>query len=312
MTETFAAPVVTLGNFDGVHYGHQHIFRLVRERAQQIGGTSIVLTFDPHPQKILHPEREFALLHRMDEKIEIIKSIGIHALFCLRFTQEFATQPPKEFARAVFVEKLRAQEVFVGYDSRFGQGQQGTPEALAQWGREFGFRVTIVPPVTRNGVIVRSTKIRESIRAGAVEEAALLLNRYYALDGNVVTGAYRGATLLGYPTANIHVQHELLPKEGVYIGQIVWQTRALPAVINIGTNPTFRQETVSIEAHILDFYGNVYGHHVKAIFLKRLRDEVTFPHPDALIAQITRDVQAAKDFFRAYGSGSSTYTLSLA
>jgi riboflavin kinase/FMN adenylyltransferase len=303
VSRVFPTPVLTMGNFDGVHFGHQHIFRLVKERAQQLGGTSIVLTFDPHPQRILFPDKEFYLINLMEEKIKIIRDIGIDALICVAFTWEFAAKDPKDFVRDVLVNTLHVREVYVGYNSRFGQKQQGTPKSLSLWGKEFGFQVTIVPPITRNGVIVSSTKIRQFLKQGLVEEAAQLLNRHYALDGNVVPGTQRGSTLLGYPTANIEVQHELIPKKGVYICQVLWKDRTLPAVVNIGTNPTFHHEdSMTIEAHILNFHENLYGERIKVIFFKRLRDEISFSHYQELVQQITLDIQAAEVYFRAHDS----------
>jgi len=303
ISETFPTPVLTMGNFDGVHFGHQHIFRLVKERSQQLGGTSMVLTFDPHPQRILFPDKEFYLINLMEEKIEIIRDIGVDVLICITFTREFAAKNPKDFVRAFLVDTLHVREIYVGYNSRFGHKQQGTPESLSQWGEEFGFRVTIVPPITRNKIPVSSTKIRQLLKQGLVEEAAQLLNRPYALDGKVVPGAQRGSTILGYPTANIDVQHELIPKKGIYISQVIRKGRLLPAVVNIGTNPTFRHENIiTVEVHILNFHENLYGERIKVIFLKRIRDEVPFSHPRELAKQISLDIQTADAYFRNYDS----------
>lgn len=288
-----------MGNFDGVHFGHQHIFRLVRNRAQQLRGTSMVLTFDPHPQRILSPNNEFYLINLMEEKIEIIRNIGINVLICIPFTREFAAKNPQDFVKEFLVDTLHIQEIYVGYNSRFGQKQQGTPESLSQWGQEFGFRVTIVPPVVRDGVIVSSTKIRQLLKQGFVEKAASLLNRPYALDGKVVPGARRGSTILGYPTANIDVQHELIPKKGIYISRVIWKDRSLPAVVNIGTNPTFCHEHImTVEVHILNFQKNLYGEWLKLLFLKRIRDEVSFSNPQELAQQINLDIQTTEAYFR--------------
>lgn len=303
ITERFALPILTMGNFDGVHFGHQYIFRLVKERARYVGGTAMVLTFDPHPQRVLAPRKEFFLINHIEEKINIIRKIGIDVLICLPFTKEFAARDPKEFVRSTLVDMLHVNEIYVGYNSRFGRQQTGTPEILSTWGEEFGFRVTIVPPVRSHGHIVSSTKIRQLLREGIVEEAAKLLNRPYAVDGKVVPGANRGSTILGYPTANIDVQHELIPKKGVYIGRVIWKGREFPAVANIGTNPTFQQgKEISVEVHLLDFHENLYAEHITVIFLKRLRDELTFSHYQDLIAQITQDVRVAEAYFRDYDS----------
>lgn len=301
ITKAFPVSILTMGNFDGVHRGHQSLFRLVRTRAQQLGGTSLVLTFDPHPQKILFPEKEFFLINHMEEKIEIIRDIGVDVLICLPFTKEFAATDPKRFVREVLVNSLHVHEIYVGYNSRFGRQQRGTPQTLAEWGKEFGFQVTIVPPITWNGIIVSSTKIRQLLMAGEVETAAQLLNRSYAIDGEIVRGTQRGSTLLGYPTANVDVHHELIPKTGVYICRVIWNEQDLPAVVNIGTNPTFQQQDIiTVEVHILDFQKNLYGERIKVIFLKRLRNELIFSDPHNLIQQITQDVQAARIHFQNY------------
>jgi riboflavin kinase/FMN adenylyltransferase len=306
ISETFPTPILTMGNFDGVHFGHQQIFRLVKEQAQQVGGTSIVLTYDPHPQKILFPDRAFYLINRMEEKIDIIRNIEIDVLICLAFTREFAAKDPRDFVKDFLVNTLYVREIYVGYNSRFGRHQHGTPESLSQWGEEFGFRVTIVPPISRNGVLVSSTKIRQLLSQGFVEEAAQLLNRSYALDGTVISGTQRGSTLLGYPTANLDIQQELIPKKGVYLGQVVWQEALFPAVINIGTNPTFHQKNLTVEVHILDFHKNLYGEQIKVVFLKRLRNEIPFSHHQELAKQIEQDIQAAKAYFRDPDSSCST------
>lgn len=300
--EDFPAPILTMGNFDGVHRGHQHIFRLVRDRARECDGTSIVVTFDPHPQRILFPDREFYLINHIEEKIEIIRNIGINVLICITFTREFSKQAPGDFVRQILVNTLHVREIYVGYNSHFGHGQQGSPELLTQWGKTYGFGVTVVPPITRHGDVVSSTKIRQLIRQGKVAEAAQFLNRPYALDGIVVSGTHRGSTLLGSPTANIEVLHELLPKNGVYICQVVWKDYAYPAVVNIGTNPTFEQTGITIEAHLLNFRGNLYGERIQAMFLKRIRDEAAFLDSQTLAKQIGQDICAAKAYFRHYQS----------
>ncbi len=297
VTEIFPTPILTMGNFDGVHFGHQHIFQLVRERAQQAQGTSIVLTFDPHPQKILFPEREFFLINHMQEKIEILGHIGIDVLICMKFTRAFSQQDPEDFVREVLVNTLHIHEIYIGYNSRFGQNHQGTPESLIRWGQIYGFGVTIIPPISKDGIVVSSTKIRQLIREGKVEEAGRLLNRPYVLDGHVIPGVQRGSTLLGYPTANMEILHELIPKQGVYICQALWKEHFYPAIVNIGTNPTFHGHQTTIEAHLLDFHNHLYGERLKIVFLKRIRDEISFPDHKALATRITQDVRIAKAYF---------------
>jgi len=296
--EAFPIPVATLGNFDGVHRGHQSLFRQVQERARQLRGTSMVLTFDPHPQKILHPEQAFYLINHREEKQEIIRQCGIDVLICMAFTREFAAQDPEEFVRQVLVGKLHIREMFVGYDSRFGQGKKGSPEMLKSLGERYGFRTIMIPPVAHHGFVVSSTKIRQLIRQGQVEQAAQLLNRPYTIDGSVVLGSQRGSHLLGYPTANIDVMHELIPKNGVYICYVRWNGHRYPAVVNIGSNPTFDAHAITVEAHLLDFHHDLYGEQISARFLKRIRDEMTFPNPQSLAEQIGHDVRIAEVYFR--------------
>lgn len=298
---TFPTPVLTMGNFDGVHRGHQHIFRLVQEQAKHVNGTSMVLTFDPHPHKILFPNKECFLINHLEEKIDIIRAIGIDVLLCLPFTNTFASFPPKLFVNQTLVDSLHVSEIYIGENSRFGRAQQGTPKRLTQWGKEYGFRVTIVPPIVHHGIVVSSTKIRQFLREGQIDIAADLLNRPYAIDGEVVPGTQRGTTLLGYPTANIDVQHELIPKKGVYICQVHWNGKLFPAVMNIGTNPTFQQEdAILVEVHLLDFQANIYGQRISVMFLKRLRDELKFSNYQDLIQQIAQDVSDAQSYFRKH------------
>ena len=309
---TFPTPVVTMGNFDGVHRGHQHIFHLVQERARNVNGTSMVITFDPHPHKVLFPDKECFLINHLEEKIDIIKNIGIDVLLCLPFTNAFAASPPELFIKQTFVETLHVSEIYIGENSRFGRAQQGTPERLTQWGKEYGFRVTVIPPIVHHGVVVSSTKIRQLLREGHVEMAAELLNRPYAIDGEVVQGTQRGTTLLGYPTANVDVQHELIPHKGVYICQVRWNDKFFPAVMNIGTNPTFRQEkAILVEVHLLDFQANLYGQRITILVLKRLRDELKFSTYQDLIQQIAQDVSDTQSYFKEFPFTESPTTPSL-
>ncbi|GAK53714.1 riboflavin kinase / FMN adenylyltransferase [Candidatus Moduliflexus flocculans] len=297
ITQQIASPIVALGNFDGVHAGHQALFRLIHQRAKEIQGTSCVITFDPHPQKVLFPDQELYLLNHLEEKFEIIQAHGIDLLLCLPFTPEFAAQDPIQFVKDVLVEKLHVREMYIGYDGRFGHGRNGSPEVLAELGEKYGFRVTIIPPIVLDGTVVSSTKIRQFLQNGEVERAAALLNRPYALDGTVVYGTQRGSQLLGFPTANVDVIHELIPKRGVYVCQVHWKQQTFQAVVNIGINPTFPNSPLTVEAHLLDFDGNLYGEWIQVLFLKRLRDETTFPTPQALAAQISADVETARQYF---------------
>lgn len=294
--EKFEYPVLTLGNFDGVHLGHQKIFEMVQNRARETGGTSIVLTFDPHPQRVLFPGKEFYLLNTFEEKIRILEDIGIDVVICVAFTREFANKSPYEFVKEVLHEQLDVEEVYVGYDSTFGKGREGSPQELKYLGGKFGFKVAIVPPIALKGKPVSSTRIRELLKEGDVEDAALLLNRRYSIDGEVIRGKAWGKKL-GFPTANLKLHHELIPKDGIYIVQVLWRNKTFKGALNIGTNPTFHDGKLSIEVHILDFNQNVYGERLKVIFHKRIRDELTFSAVQELIDQIAKDVEVARQYF---------------
>lgn len=263
----------------------------------------MVFTFEPHPQKILFPEREFLLITPREEKQDIIRENGIDVLVCLPFTKEFAAKNPQDFVHDMLVQTLHIQEMYVGYNSRFGQYQQGTPLALVEWGKTFGFGVTIVPPISWRDLPVSSTKIRQLLKEGDVTTAAQLLNRPYAVDGEVVVGKQRGGTVLGYPTANVNIQHELIPRKGVYICQVIWRGQSFAGVVNIGTNPTFETgQHVTVEVHLFDFKDDLYGSRIKVLFLQRLRDEIRFADYHQLMHQIAQDIHIAQAYFAHHSS----------
>lgn len=285
--------VLTVGNFDGVHLGHQALFRLVVVRARQAGGTAIALTFEPHPRQILAPHAAPPLLTSFEEKAQLIATCGIDVLVWTRFTHAFAEQRPREFVRARLVEALAPREVVVGHDFRFGKDRAGDVVLLGKLGSEFGFRVHVVGPVAVGDVTASSSVIRTLIREGRVGEAATLLGRPYVIAGRVVEGRKRGKGL-GFPTANIEPTSELIPPFGVYAARLTAKGEERPAVVNIGRNPTFEDVTCSIEAHVLDYAGDLYGEPVTLAFIERIRDEQKFPSPQALVEQIHRDVARAR------------------
>jgi riboflavin kinase/FMN adenylyltransferase len=292
ITGSHAAPVLTLGNFDGVHLGHQAIFSKVVERARAINGTSIAFTFEPHPLKVLAPERSPRLLTTFHTKMKLLAACGIDVVICANFTRAFAEQHPEDFARSVLHEQIGVREVYVGYDYAFGKGREGSIDSLKRMGRTYGFEVGVVEAVRINGVVVSSSAIRELISNGSVDEAALLLGRDYTLEGSVVHGANRGHTL-GFPTANLHTANELLPAFGVYAVRAWIEGRCLNGAASIGIRPTFDAGPVSIEVFLFDFDGDLYGQRMEVSFVKRLRGEKKFPDAAALIAQIRKDIEDA-------------------
>ncbi len=291
-SERLPSPVLTLGNFDGVHLGHQAIFKKVIERAREINGTSIVFTFEPHPLKVLAPERSPRMLNTFHGKMKLLAAAGIEIVICANFTRTFAEQHPEDFARDVLFKQIGVREVYVGYDYAFGKGREGSIESLKEMGRTFGFEVGVVEAVQVNDIVVSSSVIRDLISAGSVEEAAGLLGRRYAVEGEVVHGSHRGQTL-GFPTANLKIANELIPAHGVYavLAQVEHQT--LKGVASIGVRPTFDAGPVSIEVYLFDFHEGLYGKEIEVQFVKRLRGEEKFSNAGALVQQIRKDVQDA-------------------
>jgi len=291
--ERLQNPVLTLGNFDGVHLGHQAIFKKVIERAREINGTSIVFTFEPHPLKVLAPERSPLLLNTFHGKMKLLDEAGVEVVICANFTRVFAEQHPEDFARDVLHTQLGIREVYVGYDYAFGKGREGSIESLKGMGRAHGFEVGVVEAVRVNNIVVSSSVIRDLISGGKVEEAARLLGRDYILEGEVVHGAHRGRTL-GFPTANLHAANELLPGYGVYAVRTLFAGRWVDGVASIGVRPTFGAGPVSIEVFLFDFNGDLYGKHIDVSLMKQLRQEKKFSTVDDLVLQMHADVKEAK------------------
>lgn len=293
-------PVVTLGNFDGVHLGHQRIFRRVKEEASKIHGEGVVITFEPHPLKVLAPERFLPLLAPFRKKMMLIEESGINTVLCIEFSLAFSETSPAEFIKNILVGRIEVKKVIIGYNYRFGKGQRGDARTLKEAGEIFGFEVEIVEPLTVGQTIVSSSKIKTLIQGGEVEEASKLLGRDYPIIGKVVEGAKRGQTL-GFPTANLEISDELYPKAGVYAVEVLWHQQRFNGLANIGSNPTFsvqtgrREERFSLEVHILNFNQELYGKEIEIRFKRRLRDEVRFESPSLLIEQIKRDIQWAQE-----------------
>jgi len=291
--ERYSNPVLTLGNFDGVHLGHQAIFKKVIERAREISGTSIVFTFEPHPLKVLAPERSPMMLNTFHGKMQLLSAAGIEIVICANFTRTFAEQHPEDFARDVLFKQIGVREVYVGYDYAFGKGREGSIESLKEMGRTFGFDVGIVEAVQVNDIVVSSSIIRDLISNGRVGEAATLLGRRYAIEGEVVHGSHRGQTL-GFPTANLNIVNELIPAHGVYAVLAQVDDQTIKGVASIGIRPTFDAGPVSLEVYLFEFHKELYGKTMEVSFVKRLRGEVKFSSADALVQQIRKDVQEAQ------------------
>ena len=299
-------PVLTIGNFDGVHKGHLALFDKVKERAKAVGGQSVVMTFDPHPMKVMNPQGGPPVITPTQQKLRLIEEAGIDVIICLKFTEEFAKIRAREFVEKILVGKIGVKEVVVGYDYTFGYRREGNIELLKRLGEEYGFQVHVVGPVEVDGKLVSSTSIRNLVREGKLEEAEPLLGRHYEVCGTVVKGKNRGGRLLGFPTANLELIDELVPKEGVYAVEVIAEGKSYLGVTNIGHNPTFGNGALSVETHLLDFAGDLVGKTIRVKFVKRLRDEKTFESIEALSEQIARDVEKAKEILASTAAQNST------
>jgi riboflavin kinase/FMN adenylyltransferase len=286
--------VVTIGNFDGVHLGHQVILSRVVQRARQLDGQAVAITFDPHPLKVLRPEIHLPLLTTPEQKLELLAGCGLDAVVVLPFTPEFAALGAREFVAQYFCESLQVREVIIGPDYCFGRGREGNIDLLKEMGVNCGFTVQVVWAVEAEGAVVRSSLIRALLRLGKVNEVRRLLGRPYGVSGQVVPGKGRGAKLLGVPTANIRPVNELLPASGIYAVRVRRSGAILPGVANIGTAPTFDNCDSSLEVHLFDFAADLYGEDLEVEFLARLREERRFPSIEALAAQIHADIAAAR------------------
>jgi riboflavin kinase/FMN adenylyltransferase len=284
---------VALGTFDGVHLGHRAILGTALTRAREAGVEAVACTFDPHPIEVLQPDRAPRPITPLEERLVLIGDTGVDAVVVLAFTRALAAMEPEAFVKDVLLERLHAREIVVGYNHRFGRGARGDAQLLESLAGRLGFRAHVVPPLTVDGVAVSSTEIRAALQRGDVRSAARGLGRPYAIAGRVTTGAGRGRTL-GFPTANIAPDRPLLVARGVYRGSVSVDNRQHAAVVNVGVRPTFGEDTLAIEAHLLDFAGDLYGREIRLDFLDRLRDEMRFPSVEELKAQVFRDIAAAR------------------
>jgi riboflavin kinase/FMN adenylyltransferase len=290
-------PVLALGNFDGLHRGHVKIIERIRRGATERGGVPIVLTFDPHPPRVLRPDKAPPLLMTKAQKLEALDRAGVAGVAVVRFTTDLARWEPEMFVRSVLVDWLRVAEVWVGADFLFGRDRSGNFTLLRTLGQKYGFRAEKIDPIRYKEFVVSSTRIRRLVAEGRVDEAGALLGHQYAIGGTVVHGAHRGREL-GFPTANIETPNELVPPHGVYATFFGADGVVRPSVTNIGVRPTFGdQSVVSVETHVLGETRDLYEKDVRLSFVQRLRDERRFPDVDALREQIAADVRRATRLF---------------
>jgi riboflavin kinase / FMN adenylyltransferase len=285
--------VVALGTFDGVHLGHRAILGTAVTHAREAGLQALACTFEQHPIEILQPARAPRSITTVQERLALIAGTGVDGVVVLSFTPELAAVEPEAFVKEVLLGRLRAQQIVVGFNHRFGRGARGDAALLQELASRLGFQAHVVPPLTVGGVPVSSSEVRTALQRGDVVAAARFLGRPYAIGGTVTSGAGRGRTL-GFPTANLAPDGNLLIPRGVYGCLAHVDGVAHPTVVNIGVRPTFAETTLAIEAHLLDFTGDLYGRRMRLDFMLHLRAEMRFPSVEDLKAQIARDVEAAR------------------
>lgn len=295
----FDKSILTLGNFDGLHLGHQELVRMIIHRAREVGAVSMVVTFRPHPLKILAPEKCPPLISIYEEKIRLFERLGIDVLVKIPFTLEFSSMSPEDFVRDILCNTLGAKEIFVGYNYRFGRGREGDIQKLRTLGEKYGFTVREIEQIAVDGEVISSTKIRTLLRHGDVEHAAKLLGRTYAITGIVVRGDGRGKGL-GFPTANIAPKHAIIPADGVYAVRLVVRERVYDGIANIGMRPTFNKKILAIEVHVFNFSEDIYGEDISLCFIRKIREEKKFKGSEALVTQIKSDIETAKEILSSH------------
>jgi len=292
--------VAALGNFDGVHRGHQKILDRVCRQAAERGGTPVVVTFDPHPPRVVRPDKAPPLLMTLEQKLEAFRSAGIQGVAVVHFTPDMARWEPETFVETVLIDWLKVSEVWVGANFLFGRDRSGTFTLLKALGEDRGFRVDKIDPVRFKDFVVSSTRVRHLIGEGRVDEAGALLGRHYVLDGVVVHGDGRGREL-GYPTANLETRNELLPAYGIYATIAVIDQVFYPAVTSVGIRPTIGDNRVMIETYLLDASMDLYGKPMRVAFVRWLREEQKFESLEMLTTQIGADCEAARQVLTDLG-----------
>lgn len=297
LTPLLPRPVVTIGNFDGVHRGHQAILARLLDRRKALGGQALVVTFDPHPLRVLAPARAPRLISTPAQKRALLAVAGVDAMLVLPFDAALAAMSAADFVAGILAAGLHASEVHVGANFNFGRAREGDTRALIARCADHGIAAAGVDEVRCLGSAVSSSRIRRALLAGEVELGRELLGRPFAIEGTVTHGAGRGAAL-GVRTANLTTANEILPQDGVYVTEAVLDGVAHPSVTNVGSRPTFADQAFAVEAHLLEGGGDLYGKAIELRFLTRLRQELRFETPAALVEQIRRDIDRARAHFR--------------
>jgi riboflavin kinase / FMN adenylyltransferase len=297
---SISGTVATMGNFDGIHLGHQALVRNTVEESARLGCPSTVLTFEPHPLKVLAPERAPLLILSYDDKMALLQSLGVDIVIAQRFDRQFASIAADEFIYRFLVNRLKVKKIWVGRDLRFGQDRKGGTDNLLRLAPGAGFEVGVLDPILLHGIRISSSRIRQLVEEGRVDEVRPMLGRYHFVSGRVATGHRRGQKL-GFPTANIASQTEVVPLNGIYATLIQLKNKQWLSVSSVGVNPTFGDGSRTVESFILDFEGDVYGEWVKLSFVRRIRDEKKFLMVKDLVVQMHEDVKRAKAVFKEIG-----------
>jgi riboflavin kinase/FMN adenylyltransferase len=295
--EKFINPVLTIGNYDGIHIGHQKIIERVVRKAREMSGTAMLMTFNPHPLSVLKPDTYTRLITPLHLKKKLIEASGIEVMLLVPFDAQFQSLTPEMFMQDILVDRLAVKAVFVGYDFKFGKDGAGNVKMLKKFADRHGFDFEIIEAIRMDGERIGSNSIRKLIMGGNVEKAAQFLGRPHMIEGIVVKGENRGKWM-GFPTINLDTFFELVPKNGVYVTEVEFRGKRKSAVTNIGFNPTFGGKKFLMETHILDFSGNLYGKEVVIYFHKRIRDEMKFSGIDELKERIAKDVALAREHFQ--------------
>ena len=292
--------VATMGNFDGIHLGHQTLVRNTVEESQRLGYPSTVLTFEPHPLKVLAPERAPSLILSYEDKMALLQSLGVEIIVAQRFDLQFASIAADEFVCRFLVDRLKIKKLWVGRDLRFGQGRKGGTDNLLRLAPGAGFEVGVLDPILLDGIRISSSRVRQLVEEGRVDEVRPMLGRYHFVSGRIVRGHRRGQKL-GFPTANIATETEVVPLNGIYATLIQVKNKQWLSVSSVGVNPTFGDGPRTVESFILDFDGDIYGERIKLAFVQRIRDEKKFVLVKDLIEQMDEDVKRAKTLFKELG-----------
>ncbi len=301
ITTPYKNAVISIGNFDGVHKGHQALLSRVRQKADAIDGTAVAMTFKPHPVRVLKKNGHPQHITMYEQKVELLSQTGLDNLICIPFTKEFASMSAQVFIKDLLLKKIGMKAIVVGHDYSFGKDREGNVDFLENYSETNDFEVIVIDwqkVFPEDSKRISSTRIREIIMDGRVNKAEELLGRYYQMRGKVVSGRNRGGKLLGFPTANINLYDELCPKIGVYAVTVEWNDNKYKGVANIGFSPTFDDHIFTVEVHILDFNKNIYDRNIRVNFIKRLRGEFKFSDISELSDQIQKDIEKAREMIR--------------